>query len=459
MRKLDLLISGGTLVSPGAGPRAGDIGVLDGRIAVIAEPGSELTAEDTIDAAGLHVFPGVVDPHQHTGVGNGVEDYRTDTAACARGGVTSAFYMTMAPGALYTDVLAAQDEAASTRAHIDYGFHPVLMSAEHLAELGTLQERFGTRTFKYYMHFRGDEGAYLKVSGTDDGKLYETVNAVAANGGLLMVHAENPEVVWPIAARLKAEGRTDLAAWDQSRPPFVEAEAVRRVAYFAQAAGCELYLVHMTTRDSLDQIRRARHEFPELALAVETCPHYLTHSTEDPLGSVGKVNPPLRRREHLEPLWQAVLDGTVDTLGSDHVGRSVSTKAGTIWQASAGFPSGPQLLPVLITEGHRRRGLPLQRIAQLSAQRPAQLLRCADRKGDLRVGLDADLAIVDLETERLSDPGWLGTFADYSIYQDVALSGWSRHTLVRGTPVIRDGELVGAPGHGDLISRPTEVHA
>jgi len=457
--QLDLIISGGTVVSAGAAPVVADIGVRDGRIACICEPGSGLSAEDQIDARGLHVFPGVVDPHQHTGVGNGLEDYRTDTGACARGGVTSAYYMTMAPNALYTDVLAVQDEAAAARSHIDYGFHPVLMSEEHLAELPTLAERFGTQTFKYYMHFRGDEGAYLGVSGTHDGRLYATVEAVAQAGGLLMVHAENPEVVWVLADRLKAEGRVDLAAWDDARPPFVEAEAVRRVAYFAHHAGCELYLVHMTTRDSLEQIRRCRIELSGLALAVETCPHYLTHSTEDPLGSVGKVNPPLRRREHLLALWEAIFDGTVDTLGSDHVGRSVSTKAGTIWEASAGFPSGPQLLPVLITEGHLKRGLPLERIAQLSSLRPAQLMRCAERKGDIRVGLDADLAIVDLATERRSDPAWLGTFADYSLYEEYPLSGFARHTLVRGAPVVRDGELVGEPGHGTLISRPTEVPA
>jgi dihydropyrimidinase len=459
METLDLLIGGGTVISAGSTPFVADVGVRDGRIACIVEAGSGLAAADVIDARGLHVFPGVVDPHQHVGVGNGLEDYRTDTGACARGGVTSTWYMTMAPNALYADVLAIQDEAASSRAHIDYGFHPVLMSEEHLAELPVLRDRFGTRTFKYYMHFRGDEGAYLGVSGTHDGRLYETVNAVAAADGLLMVHAENPEVVWVLADRLKADGRVDLAAWDDSRPPFVEAEAVRRVAYFADHAGCDLYLVHMTNRLSLAQVHEIRATLPELNLAVETCPHYLTHSTEDPLGPVGKVNPPLRRREHLPALWDAIFDGTIDTLGSDHVGRSVSTKEGTIWQASAGFPSGPQLLPVLLTEGHLRRGLPLQRIAELSALNPARLLRCADRKGNIRVGLDADLAIVDLETERLSDPAWLGTFADYSIYQDIPLAGWSRHTLVRGVPVVRDGELIGEAGHGDLITRPLEVPA
>jgi dihydropyrimidinase len=457
MDPLDLVVAGGTVVAPGGPPFRADIGVRDGQIACVVAPGTELPAADLIDATGLHVFPGVVDPHQHVGVGNGVEDYRTDTGACARGGVTSAWYMTMAPNALYTDVLAVQDAAAASRAYIDYGFHPTLMSEEHLAELPVLRERFGTRTFKYYMHFRGDEGAYLGVSGTHDGRLFETVQAVAAADGLLMVHAENPEVVWVLADRLKAAGRVDLAAWDDARPPFVEAEAVRRVAYFAQFAGCDLYLVHMTNRMSLQQIQEIRATMPGLRLAVETCPHYLTHSCEDPIGSVGKVNPPLRRREHLPALWEAILDGTVDTLGSDHVGRSVATKAGTIWEASAGFPSGPQLLPVLITEGHLRRGLALERIAELSALRPAQLLKCADRKGDIRVGLDADLAIVDLATQRRSDPAWLGTFADYSLYQDVPLAGWSRHTLVRGVPVVRDGELVGEPGHGDLITRPLEV--
>jgi dihydropyrimidinase len=461
MEPLDLVLTGGTLVRPGDGTGAADLGVRDGRIVLITEPGAaaDLPAHEVLDVGGLHVFPGVVDPHQHVGVGNGVEDYRTDTGACALGGVTSAWYMTMAPGGSYLDTLAEQDAAASTRAHIDYGFHPTLMSPEHVAELPQVRDRFGVHTFKYYMHFRGDEGAYLGVSGTHDGLLYAMVEAIGAAGDLLMVHAENPEVVWTLEERLKRDGRVDLAAWDDARPPFVEAEAVRRVTFFAHRAGCELYLVHITNVESLAQVRAARRELGGLVVAVETCPHYLTHSTDYPRGIVGKVNPPLRRPEHREALWEGIADGTIDTLGSDHVGRGLAAKQGTIWTASAGFPSGPQTLPVLLSEGHHRRGIPLERIADLTSRRPAQLLRCADRKGDLRVGLDADLAIVDLDWERTSDPAWLGTFADYSLYEDMPLRGWPRHTFVRGAAVVRDGALVGAPGHGRSIQTAAAVAA
>jgi dihydropyrimidinase len=444
-------------VSASTGVTDADVAIAEGRIALIAEPGAELAAREVLDVSGLHVMPGVVDPHQHVGVGDGMEDYRTDTAASALGGVTSVWYMLMAPNRSYLDVVAEHDEAAADRAYVDYSFHPTLMGSDHVQELPQLREQFGLHTFKYYMHFRGDEGAYLGVTGTHDGMFYEIVEAIGEAGDLLMVHAENPEVVWLLQDRLQLADRVDLAAWDEARPAFVEAEAVRRATFFAGQTGCELYLVHITTADGLAQARSARREMPNLRLAVETCPHYLTHSVDYERGIVGKVNPPLRRREHCDALWEAIADGTIDTLGSDHVGRGLAAKQGTIWTASAGFPSGPETLPVLLSEGHHRRGISLERIADLTSRRPAQLMRCADRKGDVLVGLDADLAIVDLDWERTPDPAWLGTFADYSLYENFPLRGWPRHTFVRGTAVVRDGEVVGTPGHGRYISRPAAV--
>jgi dihydropyrimidinase len=174
---------------------------------------------------------------------------------------------------------------------------------------------------------------------------------------------------------------------------------------------------------------------------------------------VGKVNPPLRRPEHVAAVWDAVADGTVTTLGSDHVSRKRATKEGTIWTASAGFPGAPTALPVLLTHGHLERGIPLERIVELTAAEPARLLGLADRKGDIAEGLDADLAIVDLSTRRAADAAWLGTNADYSLYEEDELAGWARHTLVRGIPIVRDGELIGAPGTGRYVHQTTEKKA
>ncbi|PRY70514.1 dihydropyrimidinase [Glaciihabitans tibetensis] len=446
----DLVIRGGTLVRPRETPVLGDVAVRDGRIAAIFEPGQSIEATEEIDATGLHVFPGSIDPHCHIGLGGGMDEYATDTGAAALGGVTTMMYM-LSNGDSYLPMLEAHHAAADAVSKVDFGFHVTLMTDEHLAELDEIKARFGLRSFKYYMHFRGDEGKYLGVEGTHDGKLFEILSAVGANEDLLLVHAENPEVVWVLRDKLVAEGRDDLSAWDEARPPFVEAEAVRRVAYFANTVGCDLYLVHLSTKDSLDQVRAARAELSDLTISVETCPHYLTHDVDYPRGLVGKVNPPLRQPDQPEAIWTGLADGTIDTLGSDHVGRRLSAKEGTIWSASAGFPGAPTTLPVLLSEGYHKRGLPLERIAELTSKRPAELLRLTDSKGDIAVGLDADFSLVDLTFERTPTAEWLGTWSDYSLYEDMPLTGWPRHTILRGETVVRDGVLVGAPGAGHYV--------
>lgn len=446
----DLLIRGGTVVRPGVAPELTDVAVRDGKIAALLEPGTSAEAAEVVDARGLHVLPGSVDPHLHIGLGNGVDEYPGETGAVALGGVTTVFNILSQPDS-YLPVLAEHLERAGATSRVDFGFHAVLMTDDHLAELDAIKAQFGLTSFKYFMSFRGDEGKYLGVEGTHDGKMLRILEAVAARGDLLFVHAENLEVVWALRDELQASGRTDLAAWDDSRPPFTEAEAVRRVTYFAQATGARLYLVHISTADSLEQIRRARAEFPHLDVSVETCPHYLTHTVDFEGGVLGKVNPPLRRAEHVEAVWQGIVDGSVTTVGSDHVSRKRATKDGPIWTASAGFPDGPVTLPVLLTHGYLERGIPLERIVELTAAEPARLLGLGDRKGDIAPGFDADLAIVDLADRRVADPAWLGTNSDYSLYEDRELAGWSRHTFVRGTAVVRDGAVVAAPGTGTYV--------
>lgn len=457
MGSFDLVLRGGKIVRPRQGVFQADVAIRDDKIAAIAEPGAELSADSVMDIDGLHVLPGSVDPHAHIGLGGSLSEYDSDTGAAALGGVTTIWYMMMTGGS-YLELFDEHAEVARDSVHIDYGYHPTLMTPAHLEEVGEMAEKWGVETFKYYMHFRGDEGKYMGVEGTHDGRLYDIARTVADMGGLLLVHAENPEVVWVLRERLQDAGRDDLQAWNDARPPFVEAEAVERASFFAAELDCDIYFVHMTNGRSLREIRNARYRYPSLNLSAETCPHYLTHSTDSSIGAVGKVNPPLREREDVEAMWGGILDGTINTVGSDHVSRYRQTKEGGIWKASAGFPCAPTTLPVLLSEGYHKRGLSLERIADLISGRSAELTRCKDRKGDVRVGADADLAIVDLEWERTPDSSWLGTFADYTIYEDWPLKGWPRHTMLRGDFVVKDGELVGEPGAGRYV-RASEVKA
>lgn len=450
MAQLDTILSGGTIVRAGEAPFRADIGVRDGRIAAIAAPG-QLEGGPVEDVSGRYVLPGVVDPHAHIGFGGGTEEYRPDTRASLLGGTTSAFYILIHSGD-YVPLVAEHLEHIERDSFIDVGLHLTLMTDEHVAELPELVAR-GVRSFKYYMSFRGEEGAYLGVTGTDDGQFHQILEGVAAHDGVLAIHPENIEVVWRLRERVLAAKREDLKAWGESRPQFTEAEAVTRAAHLAHVTGTRVYMVHLSGSEPIAALEAARSSFPGTQIYGETCPHFLTHHEEMPLGSMGKVNPPLRAPAENDALWAAVVDGTLDTIGSDHVARRRAAKEGTIWQASAGFPGMATILPVLLTEGHLERGVPLERIVAVTSRNPARIFGVDDRKGDIRVGLDADLVVVDLENRRPVDPAAMGTYSDYSLYEDWPLAGWPTHTYLRGRLVQRDGVIVDESAGGAYLAR------
>jgi len=448
----DLVLRGGTVVQPSVGTFLADVAVSDGKIAAIVEPGTDLASKQVEDVSGLHIFPGGVDPHAHIGAGGGLDEIEPDTGSAALGGVTTTFYILIDSGD-YLATTPAYIEAINSKSRVDVSFHATLMTDGHITSLPALAERFGITSFKYYMSFRGDEGLYLGVEGTDDGIFYDVLNAVANIDGILAVHPENIEIVWRLRESLQHQGVDGLQAWDASRPAFVEAEALQRAAYLAVETGCRIYFVHISSRAALDALVSSRDMHPGHSLHAETCPHYLTHFASDPLGSLGKVNPPLRNRDDGEALWEAIASGVIDTLGSDHVGRRREKKTGSIWEASAGFPGLATTLPVLLSAGYHERGIPLHRIAEVNALAPARIFGLSSRKGDIRVGLDADLAVVDLQWERLPTAEVLGTWADYSLYETTPLKGWPRQTYVRGEMVQRDGTLVPGPNAGRYVPR------
>jgi dihydroorotase-like cyclic amidohydrolase len=460
MQAFDLVIRGGDAILPGHGRTTCDIAIHAGVIEAILVPGEPALARQEISARGLVIMPGAVDVHLHLGHGSDIArprvpaDADRETAAAAKGGITTFIPYLMATEpfeTIFDEVVAVTERGA----RIDFGYHFIISTEAQLAGVAGYIRNYGVPSFKIFMNNRGGEGARLGLPDIDDGFLFRLCEAAAEGGGMVCPHPETIEIAWVLRDRLKAsdpEGRGALKTWNATRPPFVEADAVQRAAYIAHTAGAPLYVVHTSSAEALEAA--LRHRRAGANVHIETCPHYLTHDVGWPGGDTGKINPPLREASDRERLWLALRDGEIDTVATDHVHRDISAKAGGIWTASPGCPGLETMLPVLLTEGHHKRALPLERIVAVAATNPARIMGLGHAKGRIAPGLDADLALVDLDAEWTLQRSDVISSAGYSIYEGQRFKGRIRDAFVRGRPVLRqDTPVKDAVGHGRYIRR------
>ena len=463
MSNPDFVLRGGTVVTPDRAPDLQDILVKGAKIASILKPGDPAPqGVPEQSAKGLYVFPGLIDAHVHFGLsGEKVTEYATETGHAALGGFTTVMGYFLNNEA-YTGVFKRESEYAKTRAHVDYAFHFSTANELHIRELESYVKDYGVTSFKYFMNFKGEEGRYLGLDGTDDGFFHDLLEEgarISANessgskGGKVTIvcHTENIEIVNRIRRRMMAEGRNTLKDWSASKPAFTEAEACVRAMYFAEHLGARIYIPHLSTRMALDEVRKWRKRYGEVL--VETCPHYLTHDENSDMGSIGKANPPFRSADDVDAMWEGLADGSIDVVGSDHVPRKRAGKEKGIWQASQGFPGIATILPVLLSEGYHKGRLSLQRICEVLTRAPAKIFNLEPAKGRIAVGADADLTLVDLGKERVVKAEELQSYADYSLYDGWKLKGWPVKTIVRGTTVMENAKVVGPEGHGKYLWR------
>ncbi|MFC5394091.1 dihydroorotase [Bosea vestrisii] len=434
----DLLLAGGEIVFPGVGVRTGSVAVKDGRIAALLAPGEQASAKEVIDCRGKWVMPGLIDPHTHIGFGSNETDFETESRSAAIGGVTG--MMTFHRSNDLRQSTGPWKERGESQSLIDFGFHFGVTSKLHIETLPECAERFGVTSIKVYLMYKGASGAAKGFTEIDDGLLYRALlQGARIKGGVVGVHCENVEVIPVFREPLKEAGRNDLAVWDEQSPGFLEAENVFRVIYFGEKAQCPVNIVHMSSAESLEIVRRAKRP-GRAPIHVETCSHYLALTGQSPIGFLGKVNPPLRSEADVEALWEGVRDGTISTIGSDHVPRKRETKGPDIWKASAGFPGIGTLLPVLIHEGVHRRGLPIEQIAAATSANVARLYSIPN-KGGIAVGMDADLVVVDPDKEIVIDPATQESFSDYSPYEGMRFKGAPVRTILRGRTIASDGAV------------------
>jgi len=448
---VDLLIRGGQLVIPNQGVFPMDVAIQNGKVFALLEPDHSLDAKRVVNAKDKLVIPGGIDAHTHLTMGPGEGGYESETRSAAIGGVTTTLsYLLDAGNPIKT--IEAQIAAGESRACCDFGLHPSVVTDAQVNALKKTADQFGVPSFKFFMVFRGEEGAYLGIPGNDDGFLLKLLRNVAALPGVIpCVHAENVELVWMLKPEVQENGNGGLGDWDRARPDYAEAEATQRALYLAERADSPLYVVHVTCRESLDMVRRAKARRPGMVFA-ETCPHYLTLTCKNAPFPAGKVNPPLRHEDDIEALWEGIADGTIDVVGSDHVPRRFEFKEKDLWSASADFPGVATMLPIFLTEGVKRR-LPLERLISKVTSAPATIFGLSPSKGSLLPSSDGDLAVLDPQREVSISAASLASDADYTPWEEWVVKYVPCHTVLRGQVVVEDGHYVGQPGVGSYIHR------
>lgn len=457
-----------TTASADNGPRtvvangmvAADYGVFGAHVVIDGERIESVTTDDSvlesadelIDARGLVILPGAIDPHAHFEDPGHTEreDFTTGTMAAAAGGISTVIEHPLTyPPVTTVDLYREKREMASGKVVVDFGLWGALTapSLEHM----DAQWREGAAGFKAFMP--ESDPSYPNVS--DDEFLHGMTTAQRL-GALVLVHAESDALLRANRARLRREGRTDVRAHPESRPPFVEEEAVHRALYLAQHAGARLQVVHGSSPVSVDLVVQARARGQRAT--VEVCPHHLLLDLDDyqRLGPWGCCAPAIRERALVEGMWDRVLSGAVDSLVSDHAAYTHAEKEAG-WDDMLECPLGCQVIqetvPLVLSEAVHRRGMTLEAFARFSATNTARTVGLYPRKGTILPGSDADLALYDLDADWVVDAhGQQFSKNPWSPFQGRRVRGRLVRTIVRGRSVYADGKIAVAPGYGRFLS-------
>lgn len=447
MSELDLLISGGRVVSPERIIDA-DIGVLNGRIVAIGAAASGLSARERIDAGGLHVIPGAIDVHVHfrePGFSH-KESWTSATRAAAVGGVTTVFDMpNTSPPTSYVEALERKRAIARAQAIVDFGLYANI-APDNLDQLVPMAKA-GAAAFKLYM---GSENPLVPCP--PDGVILDAFGIIAPLGRRVTVHAENTPVLMHLGDRLVASGRTDTAAHLAQHADIATIEAVSRTGIFAEWTGCPVHIAHESCRHSLPHLRFAKQRGVDIT--AETCPHYLLLDTAIAahLGHAIRVKPPVREPGHAGPLWDALMDGSIDMISTDHAPHLPAEKCtASIWDAAPGF-AGVETSMVLMLAQVSAGRMTLCDYVRMACAAPARAFGLAPRKGAIAIGADADIVLVNMDKRGSITAAGLHSIGNFTPFEGFALHGMPVRTIVRGRTVALDGRPVGTPGWGrDVI--------
>lgn len=438
MTNYDLIIRNGQIVTDES-VNKGDIAVKDGKIVEVTTNQSiEGSATQEINAEGLHVFPGLIDTHVHFNEPGRTEweGIETGSKSLAAGGVTAYFDMPLnsTPPVIDKENLVNKQKLSEEKSVVNPYYWGGLVP-ENIDKLKELHEN-GVIGFKAFMSPSGIDD----FNSADDETLYKGMTEIATFGSLLAVHAESTVICDQLASQKIKEGKTSARDFVESRPIISEIEAVRRVISYAEATGCKLHVVHASSRKVVQEIEEAKQRGVDAS--VETCAHYLSLTVKDleEKGGLAKCCPPLRDEDEVEDLWEAVKNGEIDMIASDHSPAPASMKTITdnYFEGWGGISGAQSTLNVLLTEGYFKRNLPLEKIVTLMATNPAKRFGL-DNKGAIAKGFDADITMVDLNESFTLQNEDLFYRHQHSPYVGKTFKGKVKTTIVNGKVVFDQG--------------------
>ncbi len=455
---MSVLIKNGRIVTA-ADDYVADIFVDGERISLIGAS-LDMPADKVVDAAGKYVLPGCVDPHTHLDMPFGgtvtIDDVESGQTAAAFGGTTCHVdFVIQGKGQSFAAALEGWRAKAEGKQVIDMGYHMAVTDLEDggtLEELATLPDQ-GVTSYKLFMAYKGA----LMV---DDETLFKTMEVASQTGALVMVHAENGDVIDVLVKQALAAGRTEPVYHALTRPPEAEGEATNRAIQLARLAGAPLYVVHVTCKQAVDPIALARDN--GWNVWGETCTQYFFKSLDDIAkpnfeGAKYVYSPPVRDKANWDVLWNAVRTDALSVISTDHCaftwqGQKTMGKD-DFSKIPNGGPGLEDRLHMIHEFGVRQGRLSLNRMVELLATNPAKLFGLYPRKGTVAVGSDADLVIFDPERRHVISAATQHSRSDYNLYEGTEVTGAVETVFLRGQVLVEGGELVAKPGVGQFVRR------
>jgi len=459
------IIKNGTVITAGETFKS-DILIEDGIIKSLGMKFEESKSDHVIDAAGLFVMPGGIDPHTHLDMPFGgtvsSDDFFTGHKAAAFGGTTCHIdFAIQQKGKTMVDAVREWKQKALGKAAIDYSFHVALTDPEDrsIEEIPELLKE-GVSSLKVFMAYKG-------AFQVDDTTFLKALKKSASHGLTTMVHAENGDAIALLTEELLAEGKNAMGYHNVAHSAAIEAEATSRAVSFVEMTGAPLYIVHIACKDGLEAVRKGREK--GLPVMGETCVQYthLTDSwinTDDFEGAKYICSPPPKGEEDQTAVWKALRDGTVQTVATDHCpfwfdgskeGRTPGKELGKeSWvKVPNGVPGIEDRLPVMWHLGVNSGKISPNRFVEITSTNPAKIFGMYPDKGSVSVGAQADLVLFDPEWEHTISAETHHMNVDYNCYEGMTVKGWPRQVMVRGKLLVKDGEWLGEAGFGQFVSR------